>query len=318
MGGRAASEISKGGIKKVMITKDRASRSSWGYAFVQLSDVRVCPFPPRHPRSLTLSSQLATKVLANAFNPHLYPTGFRIRSSIIAFSFCHENSFIPIYAHSEWSFKGEGSQQLAYWDDKAFVSAWAPQGAEKAKVPFVAKSAQQTKDEEAAAAEADMEAFFSSIEAEVVPVVSEPAMAREEVQMMAPGMPGMPGSKALAPGTEEEERLKAIMRARKTREAAGESAGALAAASAVLHGVLRLETLRSWAELTRIGAGEKKKSELIQTKKAAVNISKWNTKQQELKADVPAPAPPPSTLPSTDASLSAPVHLSILTVVAAF
>lgn len=38
---RAGTEIKQGGVKKVMITKDRASRSSWGYAFVQFSDVRV-------------------------------------------------------------------------------------------------------------------------------------------------------------------------------------------------------------------------------------------------------------------------------------
>lgn len=40
--GRPGNEIREGaGIKKVMIAKDRASRSSWGYAFVQFSDVRV-------------------------------------------------------------------------------------------------------------------------------------------------------------------------------------------------------------------------------------------------------------------------------------
>lgn len=42
MSGRAGIEVREGrGVKKVFITKDRASRSSWGYAFVQFADVRV-------------------------------------------------------------------------------------------------------------------------------------------------------------------------------------------------------------------------------------------------------------------------------------
>lgn len=41
VGGRASGAVSRGGIKKVFITKDRASRQSWGFAFVQFSDVKV-------------------------------------------------------------------------------------------------------------------------------------------------------------------------------------------------------------------------------------------------------------------------------------
>lgn len=44
--GRAGNEIREGaGVKKVMITKDRAAKSSWGYAFVQFSDIRVRDLP---------------------------------------------------------------------------------------------------------------------------------------------------------------------------------------------------------------------------------------------------------------------------------
>ena len=41
VGGRASGAVSRGGVKKVFITKDRASRQSWGFAFVQFSDVKV-------------------------------------------------------------------------------------------------------------------------------------------------------------------------------------------------------------------------------------------------------------------------------------
>lgn len=41
VGGRASGAVSRGGVKKVYITRDRASRQSWGFAFVQFSDVKV-------------------------------------------------------------------------------------------------------------------------------------------------------------------------------------------------------------------------------------------------------------------------------------
>lgn len=115
-------------------------------------------------------SQLATEVLATAFNARQYPQGFRIRNSVVAFSFCHENSFVPIYARSEFSFKGEGGQQLAYWDDKAFVSTWVPPQAIKAAAAAAAKTAKITN-----SAEDDMEAFFSSLEAEAPHIAAEGA-----------------------------------------------------------------------------------------------------------------------------------------------
>ncbi|KAK4705775.1 hypothetical protein P7C70_g438, partial [Phenoliferia sp. Uapishka_3] len=270
--GRPGNLIREGtGVKKVLITKDRASRTSWGYAFVQFADVR-----------------LATEVLANAFNPNLYPTGYRIRNSVVAFSFCHENSFVPIYAKSEWSFKGEGGQQLAYWDDKAFVNAWIPPTKGVGAVELSSKKASVDD-----LGDADMDAFFSSIEAEtpasaaVGPASTAPQRSTSAPQVMAPSQPavalalaapGAPGAVSFKmktnTGTEAEERLKAIMKARKQKEAASETNGAAAAA---------------------LLQADKKKGELIQSKKAAVNINKWNTKQQELKAPEETIDPSPST-----------------------
>lgn len=114
--------------------------------------------------------QIAKSVLSAVFNSECHPTGFRVRSSVIAVSFCHENSFVPIYAASEWSFKGEGGQQLIYWDTKAFVNAWSPSIPKPSVVLITAdktSSAQDLTREKKETADDDMEAFFSSIEAEV-------------------------------------------------------------------------------------------------------------------------------------------------------
>ncbi|KAH9811955.1 hypothetical protein DFH28DRAFT_1084511 [Melampsora americana] len=78
-------------IRKVMLIKDRLTRGSWGYAFVQFSDVQI-------------------------------------RSRILTVTFAHEHSFHPVYTPSDWSFAGPGGQELAYWDDKAYAAVFVPAG----------------------------------------------------------------------------------------------------------------------------------------------------------------------------------------------
>jgi hypothetical protein len=170
---------------------------------------------------------LATLLLASAFNPHLFPTGFRIRSSIIAFSFSHENSFVPMYARSEWSFKGDGGMMLSYWDDKAYVKDWMPSGTAASKV-IVEKKVEKVQEKDS---EADMEAFFDEIEKEVVvggfvpppppPSLtslagSVPTIIKEpEVQVVSGPLLAGPGVGAGVPlaGTDEE-RLKVMVKSR--------------------------------------------------------------------------------------------------------
>lgn len=43
LGGRAGELIRQGGIRQVLLARDRSSRTSWGFAFVRFSDVRVSP-----------------------------------------------------------------------------------------------------------------------------------------------------------------------------------------------------------------------------------------------------------------------------------
>ncbi|KAI5481851.1 RNA-binding protein [Pseudohyphozyma bogoriensis] len=291
MRGRAGNEIREGkGVKKVMITRDRASRSSWGFCFVQFADVR-----------------LATEVLANAFNPNLYPKGFKIGSSVVAFSFCHENSFVPIYAKSEWSFKGEGGQQLAYWDDKAFVTAWTPSATAPAPAPPSSSAAPKKVDD----SEADMEAFFSSLDAEVSPSVAPPAAAAPSL-VSAPPAPAplaVPttaprSTTSLGPGSgisiqlkptaasDSEEKLKANPKGRK-KESEPLTPSATTPAS--------------------VTSADKKKADLIVSRKAAKDISKWNVKQQELNPTTSASTTPASTTPkvSTPASATPPAAATV-------
>ncbi|ORY84110.1 hypothetical protein BCR35DRAFT_324803 [Leucosporidium creatinivorum] len=268
LGGRAGNEIRSGGVKKIMITRDRASRGSWGFAFVQFADVR-----------------LATEVLATAFNARQYPQGFRIRNSVVAFSFCHENSFVPIYARSEFSFKGEGGQQLAYWDDKAFVSVWVPPQVAKAAAA-AAKAAKTT-----SSAEDDMEAFFSSLEAEAPHIAAEGAPAP-----VAPPLPTLAGfapialksstAAALAGAPKEDESKSAV----KPKPAAAPHAPIVGPGSAAAAAVVATPLLPE----------KKKGADLIVSRKAAPNISKWNTKQAELKQPDPAPAPPKAVTSSAN------------------
>ncbi|MBW0469041.1 hypothetical protein O181_008756 [Austropuccinia psidii MF-1] len=94
-------------IRKVMLIKDRLTHASWGYAFVQFAEVQV-----------------AVKALSLLLNTSLFPRGFQIRSRTITVTFAHEHSFHPVYTPSDWSFKGPGGQELAYWDDKAYAALY--------------------------------------------------------------------------------------------------------------------------------------------------------------------------------------------------
>lgn len=64
------------------------------------------------------------KALSLLLNTSLFPRGFQIRSRTITVTFAHEHSFHPIYTPSDWSFKGAGGQELAYWDDKAYAALY--------------------------------------------------------------------------------------------------------------------------------------------------------------------------------------------------
>ncbi|GEM09998.1 RNA-directed RNA polymerase 2 [Rhodotorula toruloides] len=261
--GRASQEIAKGGLKRIMIVKDRASRSSWGFAFAQFADVR-----------------LAKDVLAAAFNAQFHPTGFRIRNNIVAASFSHENSFVPIYSNSAWSFRGEGGAQLAYWDDKGFVQPWTPPPPFKADdamrgVPRAPRAVEEAK------VDADMAAFFESIEADMpLPRPEEPAPSTSTASSAtttAPPVstPANSASASIAPIT-----IKPISAS--SAAIAGPSVAPSSASSAASASAAAVPPAPVVAAV--LGAKEKK-GDLIISRKAAPNLAKWNQKSKELRSD---------------------------------
>ncbi|GAA5874348.1 hypothetical protein JCM16303_005821 [Sporobolomyces ruberrimus] len=278
VGGRASGAVSRGGVKKIYITRDRASRQSWGFAFVQFSDVK-----------------LATEVLASAFNATLHPAGFRIRNRIIALSFTHENSFIPIYAKSDWSFKGEGGQQLAYWDDKGYVHPWlapAPSKEELEKIPKGPKA------DEDAKIDKDMMAFLGELEDEGDESSNAPASvgpgsgaavaaAAPPAALPAPGSIGPISIKLIATpsGPAKTARPPAVGPGRPVEAAPG---GIIPAGPSAPTGP------------------KEKKGDLIISRKSAGNIAKWNTKQKELKVVPDATTTPIPTAPKSKSTSTAP------------
>ncbi|CDR40319.1 RHTO0S05e01420g1_1 [Rhodotorula toruloides] len=263
VGGRASQEIAKGGIKRIMIVKDRASRSSWGFAFAQFADVR-----------------LAKDVLAAAFNAQFHPTGFRIRNNVVAASFSHENSFVPIYSTSAWSFRGEGGAQLAYWDDKGFVQPWTPPSPPKTDevmrgVPKAPRAVEEAK------VDADMAAFFESIEADM------PLMAGEEfapppstATSTTTTTPAALTSTASAPASTAPISIKPISAT--SAAIAGPSVATSSASPAVSASAAAVPPAPVAAAVL---GGKEKKGDLIISRKAAPNLAKWNQKSKELRSD---------------------------------
>ncbi|KAK4047161.1 hypothetical protein OIV83_005613 [Microbotryomycetes sp. JL201] len=277
LGDPVGSQIRTGGIKKVILIRDRASRASWGYAFVQFSDVK-----------------LASGVLGSAFNSKIYPEGFRISNAVVAFSFSHENSFTPVYAKSEWSFQGEGKQQLAYWDDRGYASIYVPPAAAAARA-------------KAESADADMDAFFSSLEAEM-----DPEALGERPNANESGPPTMAGMGPIklkgAPGPSS--KIGSSARKGQGSDAGGENDSIQSRAASTSTATAASAPVPAAAStIPLLEDGKKKSGDLIYSRKKAADISKWNTKQAELKQ--PDLTKPASSGPVASTSVNAiPVRTS--------
>ncbi|GAA5999860.1 hypothetical protein JCM10207_005943 [Rhodosporidiobolus poonsookiae] len=297
VGGRASQQIAKGGVKKIYVAKDRSSRGSWGFAFVQFQDVK-----------------LATEVLAAVFNTHFHPTGFRIRNAIVAASFSHENSFIPVYAASPWAFRSKEGQQLAYWDDKSFVQPWTPPAlpdpaALMKGVPKAPRAQEEAK------ADADLAAFFDSLGPDdaapaipapqasttsAPPAISAPPApptAASGPVSAAPPAPPKPASNALPPPDSVPPiSIKPITALPQAAAPAPESETAFKPVEPVA-------AAAPPAVAATLG-GKEKKGDLIVSRKAAGSIAKWNTKAKELRTVAPAPAAPASAAKPATAAAS--------------
>ncbi|KAG8695919.1 hypothetical protein FRC09_008855 [Ceratobasidium sp. 395] len=102
------------GARKVMLVRDRLSKASLGFAFVEY-----------------INNNAASRLLGATMSPELHPSGFRIGSRAIAASFAHSSSFQPLEHRppDEYSLictpavGGTDSGWCSYWDQSAFVEA---------------------------------------------------------------------------------------------------------------------------------------------------------------------------------------------------
>ncbi|CAG8605852.1 6040_t:CDS:10 [Funneliformis mosseae] len=91
-------------LRRVLLIKDRASRMSWGFAFLDYHDV-----------------QTSSYALSIFNNPHYYPGGFVVDSRTVSMTFAHPGSFTPAYATTEWTIWGDDGIAMSYWDQKAYA-----------------------------------------------------------------------------------------------------------------------------------------------------------------------------------------------------
>ncbi|CAG8564071.1 8012_t:CDS:2 [Paraglomus brasilianum] len=91
-------------LRRVLLIKDRLSRMSWGFAFLEYND-----------------EQTSSYVLDLTRNREYYPDGFVIDSRQVSLNYAHAGSFVPVYATTEWTIWGDDGVALSYWDEKAYA-----------------------------------------------------------------------------------------------------------------------------------------------------------------------------------------------------
>ncbi|GAO52468.1 hypothetical protein SAICODRAFT_171139 [Saitoella complicata NRRL Y-17804] len=94
---------------RILLVKDRATRVSWGFAFVECRDVDE-----------------AKKAMGEwKKQDGVECKEFTIRSRPVTVSFIHPGVFVPVYSDGgEYSFPGPNGIRLAYWDQGAFCSEY--------------------------------------------------------------------------------------------------------------------------------------------------------------------------------------------------
>ncbi|RUS17918.1 hypothetical protein BC937DRAFT_89352 [Endogone sp. FLAS-F59071] len=116
-------------VRRTLLVKDRMSRMSWGFAFVEYPDVQSAS----HVLSALTSQQARRQDRTGA--PRRRPTpgvaDFIVDDRPVVVSFAHPNSLAPVYVPSEWTVMGDGGSVLAYWDEQAYPCEFiAPPGGE--------------------------------------------------------------------------------------------------------------------------------------------------------------------------------------------
>ncbi|KAA1121129.1 hypothetical protein PGTUg99_016329 [Puccinia graminis f. sp. tritici] len=260
-------------IRKVMLIKDRATRSSWGYAFVQFAEVQV-----------------AVKALSLLLNTSLFPRGFQIRSRTITVTFAHEHSFHPIYTPSDWSFRGASGQELAYWDDKAYAALYispiaepdrSPSTSSKTKAPTESKQAEEASN--GRHEETDVDEVLTSIDPE-----SERNSTKKEISIDQENSFKHQAKSDTLNNREANTGDRLTMESQTSEDPKNENLKAELNTQADLinpgeGGSQQIENMNSKPKGAEIKTEKKKNGvEPIATKKMVANIQKWQSKHQEI------------------------------------
>ncbi|KAK0210530.1 hypothetical protein DFS33DRAFT_1370964 [Desarmillaria ectypa] len=125
------------GMRRIILIKDRVTMASFGFAFVEFTDV-----------------QSASVVLAATMSPQIHPSGFRISDRPVAASFAHPDSFQPIdnvmlrddaCIPSSLVLGGVEGTWVRYWDDSSTLAMLEFQVAQPAPAVQTVKERKEKK-----------------------------------------------------------------------------------------------------------------------------------------------------------------------------
>ncbi|KAK9495289.1 hypothetical protein V1508DRAFT_410398 [Lipomyces doorenjongii] len=174
---RAISELELKKFRRVLLVRDRISKASWCFAFVEYASAADCTkvveylhkqFPSCSPTAADSNTTTNTD-------------GFAIDGADVTASFIHSGVFVPAYATNTdelFTFlAANGSTRLMYWDENAYVGV------------YVDPSSQQD----------DVSAFFADIEGSSGLTRRTPSSATKQDEKPKKKRESAPVSKKMAP-----------------------------------------------------------------------------------------------------------------------
>ncbi|KAG9098063.1 hypothetical protein FS749_004791 [Ceratobasidium sp. UAMH 11750] len=268
------------GARKVMLVRDRFSKASLGFAFVEY-----------------INNNAASRLLAATMSPELHPSGFRIGSRAIAASFAHPASFQPLEQRppDEYSLictaavGGSDAGWCSYWDQSAFVEVQEFQVDPETIADLTITNTEGEKKKEKKK-DKTKHSVQKLVESAGLTVLSEPKDAT------APStMPSLSGPLSLSLS-------KAATGAEKAVVGVQRSGGVFGNDDAPISEELGPDPSKPKVTIW-------KANPMMQGKKVFGNISKWNNAQGELSRKKPGPPdqePAASTSSSSDPAAPSP------------
>jgi RNA-binding protein 5/10 len=144
--------------KRVLLIRDRKTKVSWGFAFIEYQDVSYAQ---------------------TALEKYQQYKSFKIERSRAKISYCHPGVFVPVYSdEGNFAFTTSNGQNVAYWDEHGYASEWSPPG--KEGIAFTRPLISVPKDPEMTKFYNDIKAA-EAIHATAATIFSEPVMHAKPV-----------------------------------------------------------------------------------------------------------------------------------------